>query len=326
MAGAVPVTHHPRWKQHIPRDTGASYDFENVRDHYLQHLFGIAAVPLRTTDMRRDWQLSRVASGEMMTQAYSEWRSGHSHNQGALVWFFKDLWTAAGWGIVDSTGNPKAAYYSLKRLWRSRQITLTDEGLKGIHLHLINESMETFAGFVEVTLLKKPSTVIVRQEVPVQLSGRSRQMLHPEEIVGGFYDVSYAYRFRPPHHDVVVATLLDTDRRVVSEAFHFFRRCDPAMVTTATLEASAEMTSETTCEVSLSCDRFLHAVRLDAKGIVPDDNYFHLVPQRKKVVTLTAIGKPQRDFRVDVEALNVDSSQTIALRQAGAFQSVEAAL
>ena len=326
MAGAVPVTHHPRWKQHIPRDTGASYDFENVRDHYLQHLFGIAAVPLRTTDMRRDWQLSRVASGEMMTQAYSEWRSGHSHNQGALVWFFKDLWTAAGWGIVDSTGIPKAAYYSLKRLWRSRQITLTDEGLKGIHLHLINESMETFDGFVEVTLLKKPSTVIVRQEVPVQLSGRSRQMLHAEEIVGGFYDVSYAYRFRPPHHDVVVATLLDADRRVVSEAFHFIRRCDPAMVTTATLEASAEMTSETTCEVSLSCDRFLHAVRLDAKGIVPDDNYFHLVPQRKKVVTLTAIGKPQRDFRVDVEALNVDSSQTIALRQAGAFQSVEAAL
>ena len=75
------------------------------------------------------------------------------------------------------------------------------------------------------------------------------------------------------------------------------------------------MTSETTCRVTLSCDRFLHAVQLGAKGFVPDDNYFHLAPQRTKVVTFSAIGNPQRAFRADVEALNVGSSQTIALRK-----------
>ena len=51
------------------------------------------------------------------------------------------------------------------------------------------------------------------------------------------------------------------------------------------------------------------------EGLPPDDNYFHLAPQRKKVVTFSAIGLPQRNFKADVEALNVDSSQTIALRK-----------
>jgi len=313
MAGATPVTHHPRWKQRIPRDTGSAYDFEDVRDHYLQHLYGLAPVPLRSTDMHRYWQLSRVVSGEMMAQAYSEWRSAHGHNQGALVWFFKDLWPAAGWGIIDSSGIPKAAYYFLKRLWQNCQITLTDEGLNGLHLHVTNETAEPLIGSVEVQLLKEPSTLVVRGEVPLQLAGRSRQMLNVDEIVGGFYDVSYAYRFGPPHHDVVMATLYDADRQVLSEAFHFVRRREPAVVSTVAIEASAEMTSETNCRVTLCCDRFLHGVRLSAKGFLPDDNYFHLTPRRKKVVTFSAIGNLQREFRADVEALNVDASQTIAL-------------
>src|SRR5205823_14849851 len=99
--GAAPAVHHPLWKQRVPRDTGAGWDFEDVRDFYLQQFFGLDPVKLRSFDMPRYLQLSRVVSGEMMAQVFAEWRSGYTRNQGGLVWFFKDVWPGAGWGIVD---------------------------------------------------------------------------------------------------------------------------------------------------------------------------------------------------------------------------------
>ena len=117
----------------MPRDSGAGWDFEDVRDHYLQELFKVDAVRLRSFDMPRYLELSRVVTGEVMHAVYSEWRSSFSRCAGGLVWFFKDLWPGAGWGIVDSRGFPKAAYYYLRRAWQPRQVTITDEGLDGLH-------------------------------------------------------------------------------------------------------------------------------------------------------------------------------------------------
>lgn len=313
MAGAVPVMHHPRWKSRIPRDTGAGWDFEDVRDHYLRELYGLDPIQLRSWDPARYLQLSRLVSGEMMTRAFSEWRSSHSRNRGGLVWFFKDLWPASGWGIVDSNGMPKAAYYFLKRVWNSRQLTLTDEGLNGLHLHLINETDSACAGSVEVVLLKEPHVVVARQELPVQLPGRTQRMLSADEVLGGFYDVSYAYRFGPPHHDVAIVTWYDEQHQVISEAFHHIRRQAPMSGGSVELQAAAEMSGHNEYRVTLRSNAFLHGVRLAARGFLPSDNYFHLPPERSKTVTFTSDGIAAQPFKVDVEALNLEMPVRVVL-------------
>jgi beta-mannosidase len=307
MGGLMPVVHHPRWKQRVPRDTGSAWDFEDVRDHYLRELFGVDPATLRSFDMPRYLELSRLASGEMMARAFSEWRSAHSRNAGALVWFFKDLWAATGWGIVDHRGIPKAAYYQVKRTWQTRQLTITDEGLDGLHLHLINETNYSAAGYVEVQLMREPHLVISKHEVAQTIEPRSKQTLSVDEILGSFYDVNYAYRFGPQSHHVVIATWFNAQREVISEAFHLTRARDPEAqaLSPDALKADAICVGEGRYQLALQSDRFLHSLRLEACGFLPDDNYFHLPPGRLKTVTFTALPGNGGAFRASVQALNL---------------------
>jgi beta-mannosidase len=307
MAGLMPVVHHPRWKQRVPRDTGSAWDFEDVRDHYLRELFNVDPATLRSFDMPRYLELSRITSGEMMSRAYAEWRSGHSRNAGALVWYFKDLWAATGWGIVDHRGIPKAAYYQLKRLWQTRQLTLTDEGLDGLDLHLINETGEAIEGFVEVQLLREPNLVISKHEVAVSIPERSKQCLSVDAILGSFRDVNYAYRFGPQSHHVVIATWSNSRREIISEAFHLNRSRDPETqpLTPEMIQADAQSLNDGRYCVTLRSDRFLHSVRLTSPGYIPDDNYFHLSGARLRTLHFKPTDQRSRNFSVSIEALNV---------------------
>ncbi len=309
------VPHDPRWKERVPRDTGTGWDFDDVRDFYLQQLFAVDPVRLRSYDMPRYLQLSRVASGEMMQQVFSEWRSGHSRNGGGLVWFFKDLWPGAGWGIIDSLGMPKAAYYYLRRSWSSRQITLTDEGLDGLHLHLTNETAGPLIGHVELVLLKDGHVVIARAKVPCRVPPRGRQTIASDALLDGFHDVTWSYRFGPPAYDVAIATLYDEEHRTVSEAFHFIRRAEPTLLSAVNVSAEARMINDGCYEITLRSDCFLQSVSFDAKGFLPDDNYFHLPPDRPRQVRLSALGDSTARLRAYVEALSLRSPVPICMKE-----------
>ena len=315
MNGQTAVTHHPRWKARVPRDTGAGWDFEDIRDHYLERLYSVNAVQLRSVDTERYLALSRGTSGEVMTQVFSEWRSGYSNCRGGLVWFFKDLWPGAGWGILDSSGIPKACFYYLQRVWQKQAVVLTDEGLDGVHAHIINEMGAPLAGIVEFVMLNAGQVVIAKGEQPFRIEPRSILTIGSDQVLNGFFDASYAYRFGPPKHEVVAVTLRDSMGDVISEAFHFPGAQEPCATHGVKVIAEAVAKQEGVYQMTMQTDHFLHSVHLDADDYIADDNYFHLMPGRPKVITFRPGTEQQKKFKGYVEALNLHEPVRIAVKE-----------
>jgi beta-mannosidase len=311
LGGATPPAHHPRWKLRQPRDNGAGWDFEDVRDHYLKVLFDLDPVTLRSQDTERYYALSRVVSGEVMRRVYAEWRAPHSQCGGGLVWFFKDLWPGAGWGIIDSTGMPKAAYWYLKRAWAQRTVAITDHGLDGIRLHVLNEQDSPMQGKIELALYQSGRVRVAHAENEFQLPARGTLTLEADAMLGRFVDTAYAYRFGAPQHDVTVARLLAADGSVLAEDFHFPQGLDLPQQLPTQLQLNAQRRDDGCVLVELSCDTFLQSMQFECSGFLPDDNYFHLAPQTRKQVVFRPIDSTPRKFKAYAAALNMKESVTL---------------
>jgi beta-mannosidase len=280
----VPAVHDPRWKARVPRDRAASWDFEDVRDHYLGLLYDHDPARLRREDPTRYLDLSRAVVAEVMEATFAEWRREQSTCNGALVWTFQDLLPGAGWGIVDATGLPKSAWHALRRAFRPVQVALSDEGTNGLDVHAINDSAHEQPLTLELSCLRHGRQPVVTGRQEITLAPHSAQTLPATALFGAFFDTTYAFRFGPPSHDVTVGRLIDAAGTVVADAFHFPRGRAEAM-TSAAISAALHQDAEG-WSLALSTDRFAQSVALEVEGFLPSDNWFHLAPGVAKIIRL----------------------------------------
>jgi beta-mannosidase len=303
--------HHSVWKTRAPRDLGAGWDFDDVRDHYLQRLFNLDPLLLRYADHDRYLELSRIVTGEVMAATFLEWRRHRSATRGALVWFLRDLWPGAGWGVIDSTGTPKPAWHYLRRALAPLAVGLTDEGGNGLAVHAINDSGQTFRGTLELSFVHAGEVRVGRAAVPLTVAARSTIELNAVALLDGFEDVSYAFRFGPPPHDFVAATLRDETGALKSRAVHFIGAWPSAKERDIGLAADGRALEGGIIDLRVQTRRFAQSVCFEAPGYAADDNYFHLLPGEQRHVLLRPRADVTADGRVSVRALNSATGTTV---------------
>ncbi|MBB3542822.1 MULTISPECIES: glycoside hydrolase family 2 protein [unclassified Rhizobium] len=281
----VPPVHSPLWKARVPRDRGASWDFEDVRDFYLTELYGEDPARLRREDRDRYLDLSRVVTGEVAEATFAEWRRSGSTCNGALVWTLQDLMPGPGWGVIDSTGEPKPVWYALRRAFRPVQVVVTDEGTNGLDVHVLNETEHTLQLDLELVCLRYGRQHVVSGGRILTLAPRSCETFAATDLFGAFFDTTYAFRFGPPSHDVTVARLrLPDGGPVVADAFHFPLGRAKAFHDT---EIQAVVTrQDNEWELDIAVDRFAQSVHVSVDGYRPDDDWFHLAPGGAKRIRL----------------------------------------
>ena len=289
-AGGAVRAHTPAWKAGVPRDLGAGWDFDDVRDHYVGRLFGVDPVDLRATDPDRHLALGRLASGEAMAAAFAEWRRAGSACRGALVWFWRDLVVGAGWGVVDVHGRPKAAYHYLRRALQPLAVFFTDEGLNGAVVHAVNERPEAWSGDLRLRLYRDGEVQVGAADIPLTLPARATVALPAAELLGGFVDTTYAYRFGAPGHDLAVVRLAAADGTCASEAFHFPVGRPAGREPDLGLAAEVVALDDGRFAVTVTTRRLAYAVAVVVADFQSDDNYFHVAPGPGRRIVLTRTG------------------------------------
>jgi beta-mannosidase len=290
--GESPSVQSPHWKAHSPRDRDAGWDFDDVRDVYLHRLFGVDPLAARYSDRERYLELSRVVSGEVMARVFAAWRGGE-RCRGGLVWFWRDLVPGAGWGVVDSTGTPKAAYHYLRRVWRPLAVLLLDRGLNGLQATVLNDSPRARDVVLRVAVYPRGVAAATWVERPLRVDAHGRVTLSVEDQLGGFRDLNHAYRFGPVGYDLVLAELAEPGPEGTSFAEDMFFPGGPPAERAYDIGLAAaveEAPSGTVLRVTSRRPAF--AVRVDVPGYTPDDNYFPLAPGRPKRVAIQPSGGP----------------------------------
>ena len=258
----------------VPRDRGADWDFADVTRHYTRLLYG--------ADRRH---LQRAAPGEVLETTIAEWRRAGSSCTGALVWMLKDFVPGAGWGVIESSGVPKLAWNGLRRAFRPVQVALTDEGLNGLGIHLINETARPVQAKLALCCYQTGETVVMRREREVVLPPRSSQTLSSTDLIGSFFDITHAYRFGPPALDVTAVTLDDAATGVrIAEAAHFPQG-------RGALKSEPELVVEPIGgdTLKIRATRFAACIQIEDAEWRAEDEGFNLRPGEERVVRLLRV-------------------------------------
>jgi beta-mannosidase len=306
--------HHPVWKARSPRDLGAGWDFDDVRDHYVARLFGVDPITLRVSDHDRYLALGRAATGEVMAQAFGEWRRERSPTRGALIWFLRDLWPGAGWGVIDAHGVPKSCFHALRRALKPTAIAFSDEGVNGLSLHVFNDAAARLTARIELNLYRGGDIGVGSMVRDIQVDAHGSVEMAVADLFEGFVDLSFAYRFGPPVADVLHARLCETDGHV-AEAFWFPAGLPSTRETDVGLAATVRPGAgglERIVEVSTR--RFAQSVTIDVAGFDAHDNAFHLAPGQSRTVLLQASERRPPATRGTLSALNAEAVVRLDLR------------
>lgn len=299
------------WKRRIPRDGGCSWDFDDVRDYYLEQLFKLDAYHLRSYDPERYFEISKRVPGEVMAFCFNEWRQADNICQGALSWFLKDLWPSAGYGLIDSLGEPKAALYMLARACQPQAVLLADRGMDGLQVTVCNDYLRDEQLCLKVSLLTADGKILAAADWQAVLGANQYQRLSLDKLLGQFFDVNYQHRFGPSKHDLVACQLFTDNEQLVSESYFYPQGYDLGVNSEAVLEACIYDNGDEYI-LRLTTQSLLQSVCICIQGCLPEDNYFNLLPGQQRIIKITKQGAIKR-FRGYVQALNMKHSVKLKL-------------
>ncbi len=217
--------------------------------------------------------MTQLIQKECISDATEHWRRNKSRCNGSVFWQFNDCWQAPSWSSVDYTGKWKALQYAARHFFEPVCVSVEDKG-RSYKIYAVND-------------LRKEKNVKISVNVST-LDGRCvftksfGRVLLPLESCLVFED-----EITSSLKDIFLSVKMFEGGRLISERTKIFvPDYDLSLKANAIKKTVTYENGE--IKVSLLSGVFCRSVMVD----IPDfkmpfsDNYFDLLPNEEKIVTV----------------------------------------
>ena len=216
---------------------------------------------------------------EALKFGVEHYRRRKGRNWGTLFWQLNDCWPVQSWAVIDSQGEPRAAYFASKKFYAPVLLSLVRDGA-AVKAHLVSDLLVPLSGEIEWTLATLDGDILSKQSDSVQVAANSAAEVAAfllAEAAGRERDVYVYAQFTPSGSGAAAENML--------------LLAEPKDLRTANSALTLDIAEEDSRFVlTLTAQRFAPYVwlRRTDNGLLPglSDNFFHLRPGETKTLTL----------------------------------------
>ena len=310
------------WRAGVAHDPGAEWTFEDTTAIYVHRLFldrdsdpdaGLATPGQPASDGAGTGHVERLeyeraALAHVFQRTFAQWRSEESPCRGALVLSALSMAAGPGWGVLDASGRPTAAWYGMRRACAPVAVSFLPAGGDGLPVHVWNDGPTPLTATLRLTVATVHGGCQQPLDIPVTVPARGETVIRADLADGTFRDLDHAYGFGEREYDAVSAQLVNPSGRVLARDVHLTggpRRNDAP---DPGLDAHWVRTEQGEWSVAVTAFGLARFVALDLpRGAVAEDGYVHVLPGETVHVPVSGALTDEGRAAARVRALSVPS-------------------
>ncbi len=236
--------------------------------------------------------LSQICEQECIRDATEHWRRNKGRCNGSLFWQYNDCWPVCSWSSVDYYGNFKALQYTSKHFFAPLMLSIEDSKNK-IDLYVINDTLKSYEGTINYKLYDFSGKILLDEQVICKVLSNSSGLIHTIKME----DLKGKFNLK---ESVLVADLV-IDDKVVSHKTFLFDKEKNLNLPKANIAYKVEVENGK-ATITLKADKFARLVRVHSKTITTpfSDNYFDILPDEEKVITIDCKDMTEKQMKQDL--------------------------
>jgi beta-mannosidase len=222
---------------------------------------------------------SQINQAEALKFGIEHYRRNKGRCWGTLFWQINDCWPVQSWSIIDSLGDPKAAYYAAKKFYAPVLVSLVNNGAT-VTAHLVNDKLSTVSGLLTLRVEDFDGNILQTTEATVTADANSAD--HVAEI-----SIESAQGIE--RRTFVSAAFVSDDASISVGNLILLAEPKDLTLPASGLDLDVEAEDAGSLTLNVTALRFTPYVwirRKDNALLTISDNFFHLRPGEARSVTV----------------------------------------